>query len=293
MPKHLIVGASGQLGTALTTQLGADALPAARRLLQPNWLALDLEKIAADPTLLDPIFAEHQIASVFCAAGATNVDRCETEPAWAEAANHLGPLTLARAARHIPFIFFSTDYVFDGAAGPYTEEAEPKPLSIYGRTKLEGELSILNEHPQAIVIRTTTVYGPDPQAKNFLYTLRRLLSEGKPMRVPTDQLANPTYVDDLATAAIALMQQGRTGLFHAAGPDFLSRYDFALEACNILGLWPATMSPVTTPDLAQPAARPLLGGLVSAKLDEALIPTLGRKPMRPIVQGIRDWADAL
>ena len=293
MPKHLIVGASGQLGTALTQQLGVSALPAARRLLDPAWLEIDLEQIAADPELLGAIFDRHDIASVFCAAGATNVDRCESDPAWAEAANHLGPLTLARAARHIPFVFFSTDYVFDGNAGPYTEDAEARPLSNYGRTKLAGEQAILSEHPQALVIRTTTVYGPDPQGKNFLYTLRRLLSEGKPMRVPNDQLANPTYVDDLATAAIALLQAGHTGLFHAAGPDFLSRYDFALQACAILELSPATMASVSTPDLAQPAARPLLGGLVSAKLDAALVPILGRTPMRAAERGIRDWQASL
>ncbi len=293
MPKYLIVGASGQLGTALAAQLGGEALPAARRLLNPAWLDIDLENIAAQPSLLDRVFGEHEVGGVFCAAGATNVDRCESDPAWAEAANHLGPLALAKHATAIPFVFFSTDYVFDGAAGPYTEDAAPRPLSQYGRTKLEGEQAILAAHPQALVVRTTTVYGPDPQGKNFLYTLRRLLSEGKPMRVPADQLANPTYVDDLAAVSIALLQAGQTGLFHAAGPDFLSRYDFALQACGILGLSPARMASVTTPELAQPAARPLLGGLVSARLDAALLPVFGRKPMRPIEQGIRDWAAAV
>jgi dTDP-4-dehydrorhamnose reductase len=216
------------------------------------------------------------------------VERCESDPAWATAANHTGPLALARAASNIPFIFFSTDYVFDGAAGPYAEADDPNPLSVYGRSKLDGERSILDAHPTALVLRTTTVYGPDPQHKNFLYTLQRLLSDGKPMRVPTDQLATPTYNDDLAAASIALVEQGHTGLLHIAGPDFLSRYDFALEACKILGLDPSTMSPVTTPELHQKAARPLLGGLRIDKLQSLL----GPQCMRPTAQGVRDWKAA-
>ena len=283
--RTLVVGASGQLGTALIERLGPTALPAARRLLQPDWLLLDLEHIAAEPRLLDGLIDRHNITAVYCAAGATDVERCESDEAWASAANHLGPLALAQAARNIPFVFFSTDYVFDGLAGPYAEDATPNPLSIYGATKLAGERAIQDAHPNALILRTTTVYGPDPQKKNFLYTLRRLLSGARPMRVPTDQLATPTYNADLAAASIALVQQRQTGLVHIGGPDFLSRYDFALEACKILSLNPATMSPVTTPELNQKAARPLLGGLSIHKLQSLLGPTC----MRPITQGIADW----
>jgi len=292
-PVSLIVGASGQLGTALIHQLGPAALPAARRQLHPDWLHIDLAGIAANPALLDPIFAQHNIAAVYCAAGATDVERCESDHAWAAAANHLGPLALARAARNIPFAFFSTDYIFDGLSGPYLEDAPTNPLSFYGRTKLQGEQSILAEHANALILRTTTVYGPDPQAKNFLYTLRRLLTPvpqepARTMRVPTDQFATPTHVEDLATASIALVQGGHTGIFHIAGPDFLSRYDFALQACDILNLDASLILPLTTPELNQKAARPLLGGLGIAKLNATLGPGL----MRPPSTGIRDWQEA-
>ena len=284
----LIVGASGQLGTALCQQLGERALPAARRLLQPGWLHVDLEQIAAAPGPLDSLRDEHQPAAVICAAGATDVERCESDHAWAAAANHLGPLALARAFRDVPFVFLSTDYVFDGESpdAPYAETDATRPLSVYGSTKLEGEHAVLNAHPTALVVRTTTVYGPDPQGKNFLYTLQRLLSEGKPMRVPTDQLATPTYNADLAAAILALLDQQATGLFHAAGPEFLSRYDFALQACALLGLPTATLSPVTTPELNQRAARPLRAGLRIDKLNT----TLGRPLMRPPSEGIQAWA---
>jgi dTDP-4-dehydrorhamnose reductase len=284
-PRALIVGASGQLGTALMKQLGENALPAARRQFDPQWLHLDLEQIAANPSLLDGLFAEHNIGAVYCAAGATDVERCESDQAWAAAANHLGPLTLARAAKHLPFAFYSTDYVFDGASGPYAETDRTAPLSVYGQTKLDGEHAILDTHPAALVLRTTTVYGPDPQGKNFLYTLSRVIKNGGTMRVPNDQLATPVYNQDLATASIALMSGGHTGIFHLAGPDFLSRYDFSLLACGILDLPAAQVTGLSTSELNQKAARPLLGGLRIDKVTAAL-PHI---KMRSTSSGIADW----
>ncbi|HVG26993.1 MAG TPA: sugar nucleotide-binding protein, partial [Acidobacteriaceae bacterium] len=143
--------------------------------------------------------------------------------------------------------------------------------------------------PRALVLRTTTVYGPDPQGKNFLYTLRRLLSAGTPMRVPSDQLANPTYNQDLASATLALLRGGHTGLFHTAGPENLSRLDFALLACNLLHLPSATLTGLSTPELNQRAPRPLHAGLNSTKLST----TLGRELFRPPHQGILDWQRAI
>ena len=112
------------------------------------------------------------------------------------------------------------------------------------------------------------------------------------MRVPTDQLATPTHVTDLATASIALVQRGHSGIFHVTGPDFLSRYDFALMACGILNLDAALILPLTTPELNPKAARPLLGGLRIDKLNAKLNATLGVNFMRPPSIGIRDWHEA-
>jgi len=296
--RTLVLGASGQLGAELCRQLGQAALPAARKPQEPDWLQLDLEALAADATALPALLAKHNVSTVICAAGATDVERCESDHAWADAANHTGPLALARASRDITFVFYSTDYVFDGQgalpgdpgtpAGPYLESATPNPLSVYGRTKLAGEQSILDAHPQALVLRTTTVYGPDPQRKNFLYTLRRLLTEGKTMRVPSDQYANPTYNADLASATLALLHSGSSGVVHVAGPEYLPRTAFAYKACRLLSLDSSLIQPVTTAELQQKAARPLLGGLRSERLD-SLAPGLMRTPD----QGIRDWATSL
>src|SRR6185437_8716613 len=241
----------------------------------------------------DELVSRYNLTAIICAAGATDVERCESDHAWADAANHLGPLALARAAAHarIPFVFYSTDYVFPGTPenpGPYTEDAPTHPLSVYGGTKRTGEVEILKANPASLVLRTTTVYGPDPQGKNFLYTLRRLLSSGQTMRVPTDQLATPTYHEDLARANLALLAGGHSGLFHAAGPTILSRIDFARLACRLLSLDASLLIPLTTPQLHQRAARPLIAGLDSTLLTT----TLGRPFFRPPEQGILDWASA-
>jgi dTDP-4-dehydrorhamnose reductase len=286
----LVLGATGQLGGALCRQLGPSAIPAARRPPSPAWINLDLATLTESP---DELVSQHKLTAIICSAGATDVERCESDHTWADAANHLGPLALARAAANarIPFVFYSTDYVFPGTPsnpGPYTEDAPTHPLSVYGGTKREGEVEILKENPSALVLRTTTVYGPDPQGKNFLYTLRRLLSSGQSMRVPTDQLATPTYNDDLARATLALLHGGHTGLFHAAGPTMLSRIEFARLACDILSLDESFLIPLTTPELHQRAARPLIAGLDSTLLTT----TLGRPYFRTPEQGIADWASA-
>ena len=290
-PRILVLGASGQLGAALCRQLGPAAIPAARRPPSPDWVTLDLAGLTESP---DELISALGLTAIICAAGATDVERCQSDHAWADAANHLGPTALARAAAHarIPFVFYSTDYVFPGTPdnpGPYREDAPTHPLSVYGGTKRMGEVDVLNTHPGALVLRTTTVYGPDPQGKNFLYTLRRLLSSGQTMRVPTDQLATPTYNEDLAAATLALLRGGHTGLFHAAGPELLSRIDFARLACDLLNLDPALLIPLTTPELNQRAARPLIAGLDST----LLATTLNHQPFRPPHQGILDWQATL
>lgn len=287
----LVLGASGQLGAALCRQLGPAAVPAARRPPSPDWVTLDLDTLTESP---DGLMERYGFTAVICSAGATDVERCESDREWADAANHLGPLALARAAAHagIPFVFYSTDYVFDGTAenpGPYREDARTNPLSVYGRTKLMGEQSILDANSKALVLRTTTVYGPDPQGKNFLYTLRRLLSSGQTMRVPTDQLATPTYNEDLAAATLALLRDGHSGLYHAAGPEMLARIDFARLACELLSLDASRLVPLTTPELNQRAARPLIAGLDSSRLASVL----GQQHFRTPRQGILDWQSTI
>lgn len=285
--RPLIVGSAGQVGAALAKQLPT-ALAATRTPSAANAPVVDLVALAHNPALAKQLLDELQPTSVLCVGGATDVERCETDIPWATDTNANGPAALAAAARSIPFVFFSTDYVFDGAAGPYAEDAPTHPLSIYGRSKLKGEQAIAAAHPSALILRTNVVFGPDRQRKNFLYTLQRLLSAGTTMRVPTDQLSTPTYNEDLASATIALANAGHAGLFNISGHEFMSRYDFALLACELLSLDASLIQPVVTSDLNQKAPRPLRAGLRIDKLLAAL-PSLTIRSTR---QAILDWKQA-
>jgi dTDP-4-dehydrorhamnose reductase len=136
-----------------------------------------------------------------------------------------------------------------------------------------------------LVIRTTTVYGPDPNGKNFLYSLRKGLAGTKPFRVPADQISTPTYNLDLAAAVVALAERGAQGVFHVVGPDLVSRLEFARRAAAVMGLDPANLSGVSTAELAQVAARPLHAGLLTGKL-AAYLPEVR---MRGIEDGVSHW----
>jgi dTDP-4-dehydrorhamnose reductase len=160
-------------------------------------------------------------------------------------------------------VYFSSDYVFTGDAGPYSETDPVGPLSVYGRHKVLAEGSL---PPGSLIVRTTVVYGLEPQAKNFVYRLRGLLAEGREIPVPADQVGNPTYAPNLARAATTLARSGATGIYHVAGRDRVSRYEFALEVARVFSLPGDPIRPVTTAELHQPAPRPLSAGM---KLEKA------------------------
>jgi dTDP-4-dehydrorhamnose reductase len=126
--------------------------------------------------------------------------------------------------------------VFDGASGPYAEDDAANPLSAYGRSKWEGECAVLAEVPRALAIRTTVVYGPERQAKNFVYQLIRHCQKGQPMRVASDQVSSPTYNVDLAQATVELCERDARGVYHLAGDGILDRYAFARLACKVFEL---------------------------------------------------------
>ena len=287
--RALVVGASGQVGRQLVLALGESSLSAGRAPQSANWLHVDLAEIAHNPALAHEIVNGRDLSAIYCVGGATDVERCESERDWAMSVNCHGPVALAKAALHIPFIYFSTEYVFDGVDGPYSEESTPFPISVYGLSKFLAEREILGLHPRALIVRTTVVYGSDPREKNFLYSLNRQLSSGKTMRVPIDQISTPTYNLDLASATIDLVRTGATGIFHVCGPELLSRYDFAVKTANIMGLDASLIAGVRTAELNQKAPRPLRAGLRIEKLRT-------RHPsiiMRCAQDAVAEWKDTL
>jgi dTDP-4-dehydrorhamnose reductase len=265
--RALVIGVSGQVGAMLLDVLrerGHEATGTyARHAVEGAW-PLDIR----DAPAVEQAVALGKPDCVLCPAGLTFVDYCEDHPEEAFAVNRDGPLHVAQMAQRFGagFVYFSTDYVFDGTHGPYDEDDLPRPLSAYGRSKLEGERAVLAAHGRAIVVRTTWVYGPDRQEKNFIYQLIRNCRAGTPMRIPADQVSSPAYNLDLAAATVELAERGLGGIYHVAGGESLDRHAFARMACEVFGLDPAGVSPVTTAALGQKAPRPLRAGL---RIDKA------------------------
>lgn len=209
--------------------------------------------------------------AVFLSAAISNVDLCENEPERTSVVNVDGTLRIAEAARDAGsrFVFFSSDYVFDGEDGPYDEGATPAPVNSYGRQKLAVENALLQMGCSALIIRTTVVFGPEPGRKNFLYRLVDTLRAGRVCRVPSDQIGTPTFVEDLAAVSVELAANGSSGVFHVAGPDLVSRYALALSISSAFGLDSSLVRPVATDELGQSARRPLRAGLTSRGLSTA------------------------
>jgi dTDP-4-dehydrorhamnose reductase len=287
--RALVIAASGQVGAALSASLAARGhavVGTHHRVAAPGTRPLDL----TDPAAVAALMAEVEPDWVFCPAGLTHVDYCEDHPDEAWRINCDGPAAAARLAgqRGAAFVYYSTDYVFDGRGGPYCEEDPPNPLSVYGQSKLAGERAVLAAAPRALVIRTAVVYGPEPQGKNTVYQLLRRLRAGQCVPVPADQRSSPTYNQDLAEASVELVERDVRGIVHVAGPRVVDRYTFAVTACQVFELDPSRVVPRPTPALGQRAQRPLAAGL---RIDRAR--AVVRTPLRDPVAGLMAMREAL
>src|SRR2546428_322448 len=287
--RALVIGGSGQVGAALEGILvarGHTAVATHHRVPQPGTVQLDVRDEAATARLMTG--AAHDV--VFCPAGLTVVDYCEDHPDEAFQANCEAPARAAALAaeRGATFVFFSTEYVFDGRGGPYGEDDPVAPLSVYGRSKLDGERKVVAANPRALVVRTTVVYGPEPQGKNFVYQLLRRAATGEPLKVSADQRSSPTFNVDLAAATVELVERGTHGVVHIARPLVMDRYAFARIGCGVFGLAAGFLVPVTTAQLEQRAARPLDAGLRIERV-RARIGT----PLRAPVEGLKAMRAAL
>lgn len=288
--RAVVIGGSGQIGGWLLHVLaerGHEARGTFATTAFPGLVELD----AANQSAAADWVRGQKPDVVFYPAGFTWVDGCERDPRKAHAANVEQPLNLARAAAKVGarFVYFSTDYVFDGHQGPYTEADEPRPLSAYGQSKLDAEQALTNALGEALlVVRTTWVYGPERQGKNFAYQLVRALREGRPLPCPSDQVSTPSYGPDVALAVVRLIEQGRSGLVHVTGPDLTDRVAFARALAQAFGLDQALIRPGTTAELGQGAPRPLNSGLLTPRLD-AWLPGL----MRPLAACLTDFQEKL
>jgi dTDP-4-dehydrorhamnose reductase len=182
--------------------------------------------------------------------------------------NVVGVENLVHAAKltgaHV--IQVSTDYIFDGKAGPYAEEDRPNPISYYGRTKLAAENLLRTSNVPHTIVRTMVLYGHARKVKpNFALWLIRELQEGRPVNVVSDQVGSPTLADDLGYGIVKILELKKSGVYNISGPDIVSRYDFAREIAKAFKFNAKLITPVKTASLNQPAPRPLKSGFIILK----------------------------
>jgi len=203
------------------------------------------------------------------AAAYTDVDGCEIHKDKAWATNVGGVRNLVNLCKkvRIKLIHLSTDYVFNGEEGPYSEDDPPDPVNFYGETKLESEKIIKDGRIDFLIIRTNVLYGFGNKVKpNFFLSLLDKLSKNEKIKIVTDQFNNPTLVDNLSLCILEMAKKDISGIYHVAGSEYLSRYDFATKVASKFNLDENNILPTKTELLQQKAKRPHKGGL---KIDKA------------------------
>lgn len=250
----LVVGAQGMLGTDLMALFGQ----AARGVDLADIDITSLESVQKVLFTLRPTV-------VINAAAYTDVDGCQSDPERAMQVNGEGVAHLAMVTREIGarLVQVSTDYVFDGSKGsPYQEDEPTRPLSVYGESKLAGEMNACF-NPDHLIVRTQWLYGI--HGRNFVETMLKLATEKDALAVVNDQIGSPTWTVDLALAIQALLAKNCNGIYHAANEGFCSWNDFAQAIFEEAGI-KITVNPMSTKDLGRPAPRPLYSTLDCDKL---------------------------
>ncbi len=279
----LITGAAGMLGSQVLMAV-PDAVEALgtdmREAHGVDHLGVDLTDSEQVAQLFQDLAPLHGV--IHCAAY-TAVDKAEEEPELAQAVNGnaCGVLAHEAAKAGIPLVIVSTDFVFDGTATePYQPDDEPSPVSVYGRTKLDGETQAREAHPDGVrIVRTQWLYGP--RGGHFPGTMQKLAAERDQLMVVSDQVGSPTSTLELAPALWDVLMLGEAGVYHAACEGEASWFDLAVATIEASDLSDTQIDPCTTDEFPRPAPRPKYSVLDCSKLSE-----LRGKSLLP-------WKDAL
>lgn len=290
----IIIGASGFVGSYLLETFradhsvvgtfAADSLPG----LQPLNIT--------DATAVRNFFDRHSPEVVLCPAAQPHVEGCERDPEATQKINIEGLANVVRETQRVDarMVYFSSEYVFDGTDGPYSEGDATNPINEYGRQKLAAENLVRGNLRNFLIVRLSAPYGWERREKNFVMQMLHRQQTGEPIRVPEDQVITPTYIRDLARAVHTLVGQDRTGIFHVAGGECTVRTDFARLVAQTFGLAPDLVRPVPTSALNLAAPRPKSAGLNTDKAAGALghhlsSPREGLAAMRAEQSASRPW----
>jgi dTDP-4-dehydrorhamnose reductase len=285
MSKRVVVfGRGGQLGVELV-----------REFTQRGYQVTGFDRSAADVTdgsRVERTLADVDPAIVLNAAAYNQVDVAENEPAAAFAGNALAVRNLALACRQVDarLVHFSTDYVFDGAAGrPYTEEDPTHPLGAYAVSKLAGELYAQAYLDAPLIIRTSGVFGPAgcrTNRGNFVELMLRLGKSDQPIRVVEDHVASPTYAPALAARTADLVERNQSGVFHIGGGVPISWFEYAKLIFASANLHPELRA-TNEREYRTVARRPKFSALSNGKLERH-----GIAPMPAMADAVKDYLAA-
>ena len=279
--KILITGANGLLGQHLvkllldTTshEIIATSKSEPRGIIQDNRLhyySMDI----TDGLEVDLLIDKLQPDTIIHCAALTQIDECEQNPIKAWEVNVTATRFLVDAAKKINafFIFISTDFVFDGINGPYKEGDTLNPVSYYGSTKVAAEKAVAESGLQYATIRTCLLYGNIlyGNRSNIISWVKENLENEQPIKVVSDQMRTPTYVEDLAMGVLLVVEKKAVGLFHISGKDFLSPYEMALNTAEVLNLDAKLIQKVDASIFVQPAKRPAITGFIIEKAWDVL-----------------------
>ncbi len=270
--KALVIGASGLVGGSLLRILERSGIATIGTYQSRSITGLRKLDVI-DKCEVHRCIEEAKPDVVFVAVNAPGgVDYCEEHPDAAYALNLEGTRNIIEASSRFSakVVYYSTDYIFNGEGGPYSEEDKPCPISVYGQAKWKTEQLIQGMIPDFLIIRTTAIFGWEKASRNFAMQVWEHLQTGKAMRVAGDQWCTPTLADYLAEVTVRLQQMGAQGIFNVVGKDRITRSDLGKALARAMDLDPALIIPVPTSEIGQRAARPLRGGLMTEKVKRIL-----------------------
>ena len=219
-------------------------------------------------------------------AALSSADACEMDKENCSKTNISTSIFLAKACSMVggKMIGISSDYVFDGKNGPYSESDPTHPINEYGRAKLKGEKMLAKYCPNSLSIRSCVLYdwNPRPRRENFLVWLIKKLTLNEKVKIVDDQFATPTFIPLLAEVIVELLQSEHRGVINVSGSEWLSRYDFSVKAADIFGLDSSLITRSDSSQFIQSAQRPLKGGLKIEQVENLL-----EKKMYSCAQGLQ------
>ena len=268
-----MTGASGLLGNKIVSKAEArfSVIPTdISEPLHPSAVRTDI----TDHSSVEILLANLRPEIVIHTASETNVDKCEIEKDHAWKVNVKGTQNLAAVCGEIDakFVYISTDYVFDGEKGWYSEEDYPNPISHYGLTKLEGERQVIKHCENYTIIRTSVLYGKHPHKQDFATWVINKLKQSQKITVVEDHINTPTLADNLAEMVIEVARKDLRGLYHGSGSERISRFKFAKKIAETFNLNSNLITPTKMEELkAWIAKRPRDSSLNTEKIRKQLI----------------------